>query len=190
MKKVVILLGITCALFVWLFGARLFRVDGISMYPSFNSAAAQTPEKRFPGGDYLVIDIFSYLFLETPKRFDVVVFRSPIEPQRYLLKRIIGLPGEQVTLSGEAVHIRHPDGTTETLNEWYVDPDHHSSNRRATTILKEGEYFLLGDNRTNSLDSRVWGALPRENIVGRVLVRVYPLSQFALHPGTDGEEDE
>ena len=187
LRRGVIVLGISVALLVWLFGARLFRVDGASMYPTFNIASAETKERSLFLGDYLVIDLFSYLFLEQPQRFDVVVFKSPLEPQRYLLKRIIALPGEQVFLEKSSIRIKKVDGDTMTLAEKYVHPDHRATYRQSTVVLKEKEYFLLGDNRTNSLDSRVWGALPRENILGRVIMRLYPVSEFALHPGAYSE---
>ena len=183
--NVVIVAGILCGLLVWFFGFRPFLVDGASMYPSFNTAIAEETKDNIPiiKGDYLIIDIFSYLFRKDPERFDVVVFRSPIEPKRYLLKRIVGLPNEQVHLSGSNITITKADGTTLALNEPYINQEEIIVYKKQTVALGKNQYFLLGDNRTNSLDSRVWGSLEKDNIIGKVILRLYPFSEAGTYPG-------
>ena len=96
---------------------------------------------------------------------------------------MIGLPGETVVLSGTTVTIvndANPEGLV--LDEPYVAAEHANANNQTVT-LADNEYFVLGDNRAESADSRYWGALPRENIVGRALLRVFPLNQLGLFPG-------
>lgn len=152
-----------------LFIAQPFVVSGASMVPTFES------------GHYLIIDELSYRF-EEPKRGEVIVFRLPTEQSKFLIKRIVGLPGETVELSGNDIRIKnesHPDGFLWEQGEFNKGRE----GSRLTVILGTDEYFVLGDNRGESADSRIWGALPRELIVGRPLVRLLPLSQIALFPG-------
>ena len=178
----IVVAGVLCGVLAWFIGFRPFLVDGASMYPTFNAPTSDTSVGPF-GGDYLVIDIFSYLFLHEPQRLEVVVFRSPIEPKRYLLKRIIGLPHEQVHLSGDTVTITDQSGEVTVLDEPYIHRDEVISYKNQTIQLGDDQYFLLGDNRVNSLDSRVWGGLTKDNIVGRVIVRLYPFEDAKLFPG-------
>ena len=179
----VVIAGVLCAVFLWFFGARPFLVDGASMYPTFNASPGGGAANTLISGDYLIIDLFSYLFLREPDRFDVVVFRSPIEPRRYLLKRIIGLPNEQVALSGATVTVTTAAGAVLVPDEPYINPEEPVTYADQTVQLGDDQYFLLGDNRTNSLDSRVWGGLVKDNIIGRVIVRLYPFEAAAVNPG-------
>jgi len=132
-----------------------FIVRGASMEPSFQEA------------DYLIVDQISYRFRE-PKRGEVIVFRYPNDPQKMHIKRIIGLPEEEVVIEGEHIYIIVEDDK-EPLVEEYI-PRERDLGREEFT-LKENEYFVMGDNRTSSVDSRTWGSLPRENIVGRAIVQ-------------------
>ena len=153
-----------------MFIAQPFIVSGASMSPTFET------------GQYLIIDQLSYQF-EKPERGDVVVFRFPEDTSKFFIKRIIGLPGETVEIQGTDVIIKDPvTGTQFRLDEPYVK----EANLRddfLTIRLKQDEYFVLGDNRAASSDSRVWGPVPENLIVGRVLVRLLPLSQSGLFPG-------
>ena len=154
--------------------AEPFIVSGASMVPTFES------------GDYLVIDQLTYRFRE-PERGEVIVFKYPNNPSKYFIKRIIGLPGETVSIDGGVITIKnveHPDGIV--LEETYetLPLEAHS-----TYELEVGEYFVLGDNRPVSSDSRVWGALPREDIVGRPVIRLFPLSSIDTFPGLPTGED-
>lgn len=153
-----------------------YLVQGSSMDPTFHST------------DYLIIDRLSYRFDE-PERGDVVVFLFPQDPSRSFIKRVIGLPGETVVIDGQKVSIinaEHPDGFT--LDEPYIDPQ---GNRfvNMQVILDRGEYFVLGDNRQASADSRTWGALPRDHIIGRALLRLYPFDDIGINPGSTGYQE-
>ena len=179
----IIILGAVLAIAVWTVGVRPFLVSGLSMYPNFNTSFTEKSEKKsLISGDYLVIDIFSYTFLRDPERFDVVVARSPTDNGKHILKRIIGLPGESIRLFGQSVEVTTRDGTTKILNEPYIHRDDALLYKQQIVNLGEDRYFLLGDNRTNSLDSRVWGGLPRERIVGQVILRLYPFDLISVNP--------
>ena len=182
----VVFAGIACAMFLWFFGVRPFLVDGASMYPTFNASFGEDAEPSLISGDYLIIDLFTYIFLREPARYDVVVFRSPIEPRRYLLKRIIGLPDERITLAGGTVTITTGNGEVLIPDEPYINTEETVSYADQTVRLGSDQYFLLGDNRTNSLDSRVWGGLVRGNIIGRVTARLYPFDGAGVNPGAHG----
>ncbi len=146
-----------------------FLVSGHSMDPSFQD------------GEYLLIDRLSY-FLHEPNRGDVVIFRYPKNPSVYYIKRIIGLPGETVHIDHGNVTITTKAGESITLNEPYVVNDDTTYTKDST--LGTDEYFVMGDNRPRSSDSRFWGTLPRANIVGRALVRLLPPSGIGIFPGS------
>lgn len=183
-RTIIIGAGIASAIFIWFFGFRPFLVNGISMYPTFNASFSDKKSWSLIAGDYLIIDAFSYRFLKDPERLDVIVAKSPIEPGRHLLKRIIGLPNEQIRLLGNIIEITTADGQTITLDEPYINQEERISYKNKTVQLGENQYYLLGDNRTNSLDSRVWGALTEDGIVGQVMLRLYPLSETEVRPGS------
>lgn len=151
-----------------LFVAQPFVVEGESMYPTFDS------------GDYLIVDELSYRFTDI-KRGDVVIFRYPNNPKVFYIKRIIGLPGERVSIVRGIASITQTDGTTLTVNEPYVVSEDATYTLEAT--LGPDQYFVMGDNRPKSSDSRVWGPLPKENIIGRAFVRLLPANELGLFPG-------
>jgi signal peptidase I len=148
-----------------LFIAQPFIVDGASMDPTFAT------------GQYLVVDELSYHF-ETPARGSVLIFKYPLDTSKYFIKRVIGLPGETVSISNGIVTIinaAHPKGFI--LDEPYVAfPKVDSSTR----TLKANEYFAMGDNRLGSADSRLWGPVYTQDIVGRPIIRFWPPT---LKPG-------
>lgn len=146
-----------------------FIVDGDSMHPTFKNL------------DYLIIDEFIYNF-KTPSRGDVIVFRYPGNPSIFYIKRIIGLPNETVSISRGSVTVTTADGEKLTLTEPYIVNEDATYTKNI--LLNPEEYFVMGDNRPNSSDSRVWGPLPRKDIVGRVDLRLLPLSKSAFFPGT------
>ncbi|MBU6310542.1 signal peptidase I [Patescibacteria group bacterium] len=151
------------------FIAQPFIVHGKSMDPTFTS------------GQYLIIDQISYRF-EDPARGDVIIMRFPENESVFFIKRIIGLPGETVELQGSRVIIRAPNTEPIVLAQPYLAgatfrPEY------ATYTLGDGEYFVMGDNRDQSSDSRVWGPLPERDIVGRVFVRLFPPATISLFPG-------
>lgn len=165
----VVALGL--ALFVRFFVAAPYVVQGASMDPTFHD------------WHYLIIDRVSY-DLGDPQRGDVIVFDLAQEGGRSLIKRVIGLPGETVVLNGPAITIfnaENPEGFI--LEETYLDPQNIGGESNMRVTLKQDEFFVLGDNRRVSADSRIWGTLPREAIVGRALLRLYPFNTISILPG-------
>jgi len=150
--------------------AQPFIVSGASMSPTFET------------GEYLIVDQLTYRF-EEPERGDVVIFRFPNDPSKYFIKRIIGLPGEIVQLANGVTTIIQPSTQTEIiLDEEYLITD--KTDDHISITLSSDEYFVMGDNRSASSDSRVWGPVPRENIVGRALLRLLPLQTASVFPGS------
>lgn len=165
----VIALGL--ALFIRFFIAAPYVVSGASMEPTFFD------------WDYLIIDKIVYE-VSAPERGDVVVLVLPQDAGRSLIKRVIGLPGETVRISGSKVTIintENPSGFS--LNEPYIDPKNASNGERLEAVLGADEYFVLGDNRRVSADSRIWGKLPKKDIVGRVDLRLFPFNMMNVLPG-------
>ena len=140
--------------------AQPFIVSGASMDPTFTT------------GEYLIVDQLSYNF-EDPKRGDVIIFKYPVDPKTFFIKRIIGLPGETVSVRRGVPTIyneENPDGLT--LDEDYIS-DEHQKIETFEVVLKDGEYFVMGDNRAESSDSRIWGPLDEKYIIGRALIRLF-----------------
>ena len=157
----VVLISLAIIIPIRYFLIQPFYVKGASMEPSFYDH------------EYLVIDEISYRFDE-PERGDIVVFRYPNDPSQFFIKRVIGLPGERVVIGSGQVTI-HEVGSTEGkfLDETaYLGSAVTVGNK--DVILKADEFFLMGDNRSASLDSRVFGAVPGDFIVGRVWFRGWP----------------
>lgn len=150
------------------FIAEPFIVSGSSMVPTFEN------------GDYLIVDKISYE-LGTPKRDDVVVFRYPGNTTKFFIKRIIGLPNETVDIKGTEVTItnkEHPEGFK--LEQPFVK---NTMINDTHFVLKGDEYFVMGDNRSASSDSRYWGAVKRSLLVGRAFLRLLPLNKIEVTPG-------
>lgn len=141
-----------------------FYVRGASMEPSFYDR------------EYLLIDELSYRFNE-PVRGDVVVFRYPRDPSEFFIKRIIGLPGETVDVKdGKVIVTNDSNEGGVVLEEDYTD--HIVTPGDDHVKLNPDEYFLMGDNRTASLDSRSFGPVKQEYFVGKVWLRGLPISSF------------
>ncbi|MDO8584461.1 MAG: signal peptidase I [bacterium] len=142
-----------------------FYVKGESMEPNFYHR------------EYLIIDEISYR-LHTPLRGDVVVFHPPNDPSQFFIKRVVALPGETIEVGNGQVRIyndAHPNGLL--LDETaYLDQAMTAGTK--TVTLKSDEYFLLGDNRAASLDSRYFGPVKKSAIVGRVWLRGYPIDRW------------
>ena len=142
-----------------------FYVKGASMEPNFFDH------------EYLIIDELSYRFRPT-QRGDIIVFHYPSDPRNYLIKRVIGLPGETIEIANGQVKIyndKYPNGIV--LDEKaYLDGVYTS--QTVTVTLKPGEYYVLGDNRPSSLDSRYFGPISKNVIVGRVWIRGWPLDRW------------
>ncbi|MEN9582868.1 MAG: hypothetical protein RL641_822 [Candidatus Parcubacteria bacterium] len=162
------LISLAIVLPVRLFIAQPFIVSGKSMYPTFDN------------GQYLIVDEITYK-LEDPKRGDVIIFHFPNNQKEYFIKRIIGLPGETISISDGKVNIvneANKDGFS--LTEPYMDS---KLSDMAPKTLSDTDYFVMGDNREASYDSRAWGTLSHDLIVGRALVRLVPFNDAALFPG-------
>lgn len=155
---------------VRMFVAQPFIVSGASMDPTFDS------------GQYLIVDQLTYHF-QDPKRDDVIIFRYPNDPQTFFIKRIIGLPGETLSMNGGKVTIYNKDNPKGLLlDETYITKDHRTSDTFEEK-LGPTEYFVMGDNRPQSSDSRSWGPLEAKFIIGRPFLRLTPLSKIDLLPG-------
>lgn len=142
-----------------------FIVKGESMSPNFES------------GDYLIVDEISYRFSEL-ERGDVIVFDYPKDTSQRFIKRVIGLPGETVIISGGKVSITK-DGQKKELSEKYL-PDSLKTIGDVNTVLGQGEYFVLGDNRDYSFDSRVWGIVSKKEIIGKAFLRLFPVNEVGV----------
>ncbi len=162
-KIVIIALVIVIPIRYFLF--QPFLVKGASMEPNFQSS------------DYLVIDEITYKF-RTPERGEVVVFRYPHDLSQRYIKRIIGLPGETVEIKDGKLLISN-NFETKILDESnYLSPGTNTPGNVKIT-LDDNDYFVLGDNRNASSDSRSWGTLPKKDIIGRVFLRAFPFANLA-----------
>lgn len=152
-----------------MFIAQPFIVSGDSMNNTFANA------------QYLIVDQLTYYFKQ-PMRGDVIVFRYPRDPSTFYIKRVIGVPGDTITIEDSKVEItnqQHPDGFI--LKEPYIKSMAPAA--KMTEVLGEREYFVMGDNRDNSSDSRKWGVLQEDRIVGRALIRLFPPGEIDYLPG-------
>lgn len=141
-----------------------FYVKGASMEPNFYDH------------EYLIIDELTYRFRD-PFRGEILVFRYPRDPSQFFIKRIVGLPGETVEITGGNViiyNVEHPNGLV--LEEEYLDDE--QTNGKVRVTLGEDEYYVFGDNRDASLDSRSFGPIHSDDVIGRVWVRGLPFSRM------------
>jgi len=162
-----VVLALAFFVIIYLFFFQPHQVKGNSMSPNFLN------------GEYLLTDKITYRFKE-PKRTDVIIFAAPMDEDYEYIKRIIGLPGE--TIKVEAGHI-FING--EKLEEIYLNKEIKTQGGNflktgQTFLIPEGEYIVIGDNRSYSSDSREWGTVPRKNIVGKAWLRYWPLDKFGL----------
>ena len=143
-------------------------------------------QETFQSGEYLIVDQVTY-HLSKPKRGEVVVFRYPRDPSKFFIKRIIGVPGDTVTIEQSKVTISNdefPEGII--LDENYINEMSPTGNFAET--LGDREYFVMGDNRDHSSDSRSWGVLQEERIVGRAFMRLFPPSVIDYLPGVAADQ--
>lgn len=145
-----------------LFIAQPFLVNGQSMYPAFNN------------GDYLIVDQLTYRFQE-PKRESVLIFKYPNDPSKYFIKRVIGLPGEHLEIKEGQVYING-----EKLEENYIELTKIDN---LSVTLDNDKYFVMGDNRAGSSDSRAWGPLEEKYIIGRPVIQLLPVTDLSILPG-------
>lgn len=160
-----IVITILLAFLLRVFVVQPFVVEGSSMEPNFHN------------NQYIIIDKVSYRFRDI-QRGEVVVLHPPVDLSQNYIKRIIGLPGETVTVQEGEVFI---NGTK--LEEPYLGSEQHKTNQFNTTspvVLGPNDYFVMGDNRGHSSDSRDWGKLDKTAIEGRTWFIVFPLSDFSF----------
>ncbi|KKQ91726.1 MAG: Signal peptidase I [Microgenomates group bacterium GW2011_GWC1_39_7b] len=159
----VVVFAVGIFFFVYLLIMRPHKIKGQSMHPNF------------PDGEYLLTEKVTY-YTRSPKRGDVVVFTPPISETDEFIKRIIGLPGERIMLKDNRVYINDT-----LLTESYLSNDIYTENEG---FLKDGEnytvptdqYFVMGDNRPHSSDSRSWGSITKKSISGRAWIIYWPLN--------------
>jgi signal peptidase I len=150
-------------LMIYLFVGRPHQVSGQSMYPNFHN------------GDYILTNMIGYRF-SLPERGDVVVFAAPASPGDEYIKRIIGIPGDRIALRGDRVYLNgelEPDSFLPS--NFTTAPGRFLSEGQEVTVPQD-QYFVLGDNRGASSDSRAWGFVPRNKIVGKAFFRYWPVS--------------
>jgi len=160
------------------FSLQNFKVDGTSMVPSLLS------------GEYILVDKISYRFHgDLPARGDIIVFKFPQDTSRDFIKRVIGLPGDRIAIKLVGGRYRtYVNG--KMLDEPYINgpidrayPDDCASAKTCTPhVVPPGDLFAMGDNRNASFDSRMWGDLPKNDIIGRALISYWPLSHLAFLP--------
>ena len=151
-----------------IFIAQPFVVSGASMQPNFDSS------------QYLIVDQLSCQF-GTPERGEVIIFKYPKDPSTFFIKRVIGLPNETVIMDSGNLIIKNtdfPDGFA--IEEPYIK---EATEDTFITKLADDEYFVLGDNRKHSSDSRIWGPLNDKFVVGKAFLRLFPVNKFDVHPG-------
>jgi signal peptidase I len=162
------IIAIAIVIPIRIFIAQPFIVSGSSMVPTFED------------GEYLIVDELSYR-LGSPKRDDVVVFRYPNDQKKFFIKRIIGLPSEIIDIKGNEVMITNK----ENLDGFKLDQPYvkNIANNNIHYELKDNEYFVMGDNRSSSSDSRYWGAVPKKLLIGKAFLRLLPISKISVMPG-------
>lgn len=158
-----IVVAFILALVIRAFFVQVFWIPSSSMEPTFDI------------NDRLIVNKVIYHFRE-PRRQEIVVFRQvapPGSPKKDIIKRVIGLPGEELEIKGGIVHINGEP--IQENHEMYSDFSDFGP-----VVIPPEAYFVMGDNRPASADSRYWGYLPRENIIGPSVLRIWPLSKFGF----------
>lgn len=147
-----------------------FYVKGASMEPNFHDH------------EYLIINEITYRF-HNPARGDIIVFRYPKDPSQYFIKRIIGLPGEKVKIKDNKVYVyndQYPNGIAINEDIYLTEEEQTPNLGKTEFILEQEEYFVLGDNREASLDSRRFGPVPRRLIIGKAWIRGWPFDKITI----------
>ncbi len=149
-----------------------FVVEGQSMEPNFTNK------------EYLLVNRMTYR-IDEPQRGDVVVFQAPKSPEYDYIKRVIGLPGETVKVEGKKIYVNNKLLDEDYINNSASNIFQQSADFKLNVKLGDDEYFVLGDNRDHSSDSRDWGTLPKSNIIGKAWVSLYPWNIFGFIPRPD-----
>ena len=161
LREIVETLVLTAIIFL---GVRVlvqnYKVEGFSMEPTLDD------------GQYLLINKVG-LHFHQPQRGDIIVFEYPLDTSKSFVKRVIGVPGDTVEVRDQTTIV---DG--KTLKEPYIRAPENGFYPR--TVVPPGEYFVLGDNRNNSSDSRAWGMLPQKDVIGEAWVSYWPPSHWGM----------
>lgn len=165
----VIAVAMLISLPIRFFIAEPFIVRGQSMDPTFAT------------NQFLIVDRLGYRF-HNPSRGDVIIFKYPQDTKVYYIKRIIGLPGETLNMEKGVVTISSSSTVPVVLDEPYISPNHKSFDD-FTVQLGSDEYFVMGDNRLESSDSRFWGPVKSHYIIGKPFIRLFPLTKLSIMPG-------
>lgn len=138
------------------------KVEGTSMTPGLDDQ------------ERIFINKFTYRFgLGNIERGDTVVFRAPVDPDKEYIKRVIGLPGDRVRIEHGQVYVNG-----QTLVEPYIQDDYRDYSSMEEKVVPAGRYFVLGDHRNSSSDSRAWGWVPRDMIYGKAVFAYWPLAKM------------
>lgn len=154
---------------IYLFLAQPHKVSGKSMYPNFDN------------GDYIITDKVTYRFSE-PQRGDIVVFKNPKDESQDFIKRIMAVPGDTIKIQDGHIYLNG-----ERLKEPFINSDIITNpgfflQEGETIAVPDEKYIVIGDNRSNSSDSREWGFIEKKEIIGRVFVRYWPSNAIGLYP--------
>lgn len=170
----IFILAIVVILPIRMFLFQPFFVQGASMEPNFEDGQYLiVNELGYKETDLKVAKVDSFKNLE---RSEVIVFKYPLNPKQFFIKRVIGLPGERVKIEKGNVFIYNQENTEGIkLEETYL-PSGLATKGDSDYLLKEDEYFVMGDNRNHSSDSRTWGPIKTSNVIGKVLLRAWPIS--------------
>ena len=153
--------AVVLALIIRVFLFQFFVIPSGSMEPTLTE------------GDMIAANKIIYRFSE-PKRGDIIVFKYPLNPDRDFVKRLIGLPGEKVQIKNSTLYINGKLVTQPFLPKGLEYPDY------GPITVQKDKYFMMGDNRNNSLDSRVWGEMPKENIIGKASLIYWPVKRIRI----------
>lgn len=161
----------------------VFVVAAVLIVNQFVLINARIPsgsmENTIQAGDQIFGNRLAYLF-DDPERLDIVIFKYPDDRSQYFIKRVIGLPGETVEIIDGDVYVTNTDGEEMLLDETYLPEDAHGTFGPYT--VPEDCYFMLGDNRNWSKDSRFWTNtfVPKEDILGKAALRYWPLNKIGF----------
>jgi signal peptidase I len=163
-REVIETIVLTALMFLVIrFAVQNFNIEGHSMEPNLHDQ------------ELILVDKWTYLF-RSPARGDVIVFMAPPQPSQDYIKRVIGVPGDVISIQNTTVIV---DGVT--LKESYIDPNNQGNmfdyKHISNMVVPPNRFFVLGDNRKGSSDSRDWGFVPKQNIIGRAAIVYWPLQQ-------------
>jgi signal peptidase I len=168
------------ALFIRTFIAQPFKIPTSSMVPTFEPRDRIFVNKFMYGAKIPLVNV-RLPKVRDPQRGDIIVFRSPVEPKKYLVKRLVGLPGETVTIRNQHLVINGEpvDDPLSIKGITYYNRGEYGSADETVTV-PEGSYYVLGDNSLNSVDSRYWGFVPEENLAGKVFLIHWPIRRMRV----------